>query len=264
MTEKATPRKKKAAQGLGLEGDEGRTPEEIAANISRIEAQARLFNAMADNAAAEREKNAVETQFGRENIESLKLVRTQQEIATREAQRLEAEKMSNPVYHRTYHFTQPVEARSIRACMERMDIWHREDPSCEFEIVFTSPGGSVIDGMALFDYIRQMQSKGHKVITSTLGMAASMAGILLQAGDVRAMGRESYLLIHQVSFGASGSFGEVEDEVNFVKKIQERVLDIFATRSKMPRKEIKKNWERKDWWLDSTEALKYGFVDEVR
>jgi ATP-dependent protease ClpP protease subunit len=78
------------------------------------------------------------------------------------------------------------------------------------------------------------------------------------------MGHESYILIHEVSFGAGGKIGEVEDEVAFVKKIQSRVLDIFASRSKLSKATIARKWRRKDWWLDSTEALKAGFVDELR
>jgi ATP-dependent protease ClpP protease subunit len=91
-----------------------------------------------------------------------------------------------------------------------------------------------------------------------------MAGILLQAGDVRIMGKESWLLIHQVSFGASGSFGEVEDTTKWVDRIQDRVLDIFASRSKMSKAQIKRKWNRTDWWISSDEALKLGFVDETR
>ena len=55
-----------------------------------------------------------------------------------------------------------------------------------------------------------------------------MAGILLQAGDIRIMGAESWLMIHEISFGASGKIGEIEDTVEWVKKIQERVVKIFA------------------------------------
>lgn len=72
------------------------------------------------------------------------------------------------------------------------------------------------------------------------------------------------MLIHEVSFGAGGKIGEVEDEVAFVRKIQSRVLDIFAQRSTLTRRQIENRWRRKDWWLDSAEALKLAFVDEVR
>jgi ATP-dependent protease ClpP protease subunit len=96
-----------------------------------------------------------------------------------------------------------------------------------------------------------------------MGYAASMAGILLQAGEDRQMGREAYILIHEVSFGVAGKIGEVEDEVKFVKMVQKRVLDIFADRAKVSRGYIAQRWRRKDWWLDSVTAQKLGIVDTV-
>jgi ATP-dependent protease ClpP protease subunit len=95
-------------------------------------------------------------------------------------------------------------------------------------------------------------------------MAASMAGILLQAGHQRIMGRESWLMIHEASFSASGKTGDVEDTVEWVKAMQERILNIFATRSKMTKSALKRKWTRKNWWISSDEALKLGFVDEIR
>jgi len=131
-------------------------------------------------------------------------------------------------------------------------------------IFFNSPGGEVVSGMNLYDFIGELRQKGHFIITATRGYAASMAGILLQAGDRRVMGKEAYLLIHEVSFSAAGSMGDVEDTVEWVKKVQNRVLDIFADRSKMSRDDIESHWKRKDWWLSSVESLEAGFVDEVK
>lgn len=241
-----------------------RTPEEIAATIRLMDAEALKFQAQAREADTEAHKAEVEARFGEENIAHINSMRLGQEVQTRAMLRVEQEQLAHPRYHNIYHYTQGVDARSVRECMQQIDIWHRIDNTAPFEIVFSSPGGSVIDGMALYDYIQQMRNDGHIVTTSTIGMAASMAGILLQAGDIRAMGKEAYLLIHQVSFGAYGSFGQVEDEVEFVKKIQERILNIFAARSTMSRADIAKNWKRKDWWLDSDEAMKAGFVDAIR
>jgi len=118
--------------------------------------------------------------------------------------------------------------------------------------------------MALFDHIVTMRANGWHVTTTARGYAASMAGILLQAGDVRTMGRQSYLLIHEVQAAAMGTMGEIEDEVEFLKKIQNRILSIFAERSRLTVPQLRRRWKRKNWWLDSDEALKLGIVDEVR
>ena len=176
----------------------------------------------------------------------------------------ERKRRATDEYHHVYVFKESVSAASVANCEARLREWMRNDPECDIEINFNSPGGSVIDGMALWDFIQQVRARGHNVTTSTIGYAASMAGILLQAGDVRIMGAESWLMIHEISFGASGKIGEIEDTVEWVKKIQERVVKIFASRSTMTAAYIRKNWTRRDWWISSDEALKLGLIDKIR
>ena len=163
-----------------------------------------------------------------------------------------------------YRFSKDVSHHSVQACMTKLTEWHRADPKCKMEIVFSSPGGSIIDGFELFDFIQHLRNEGHKVTTGSLGMAASMAGILLQAGDVRWIGHQAWMMIHRAAFGAIGKTYEVEDEVRLVKRIEERCLDIFVSRSKLTKQKIKRNWDRKDWWIDADECLSLGLVDEVR
>ena len=71
-------------------------------------------------------------------------------------------------------------------------------------------------------------------------------------------------MIHRAAFGAIGKTYEVEDEVKLVKRIEERVLDIFTSRSKLTKRKLKRNWDRKDWWIDADECKKLGLVDEIR
>lgn len=191
-------------------------------------------------------------------------VRREQAVAARQVERVEKETLAADKFHQVYVFDTPVMDGSVSACIKQLTTWMRNNPASEIEIIFNSPGGSIVAGMALFDFIQMLRIKGHKVTTTALGMAASMAGILLQAGDVRVMGKESYLLIHEASFGAIGKVGEVEDTVALIKMMLTRVKNIFAARSHLSAKQIENRWRRKDWWLDSDEALKLGFVDEVR
>ena len=109
--------------------------------------------------------------------------------------------------------------------MSKLTQWHRENPKCDIEIIFSSPGGSIIDGFELFDFIQELR-RDHKVTTGSLGMAASMAGILLQAGTHRWIGHQSWMMIHRAAFGAYGKTFEIEDEVKFVQRIEERILDV--------------------------------------
>lgn len=166
--------------------------------------------------------------------------------------------------HHVYQFGESVTAGSVKSCLKVLAQWNRTDPGCDITLVFNSPGGSVIDGFALWDYLSWLKAQGHRLTTICQGMAASMGGILFQAGDNRIMGAESVILVHEISFGAGGKIGEVEDSVEFAKMLTKRVLNIFATRTNMTAKQIERRWTRKDWWLDSDEALKLGFCDEVR
>ena len=148
--------------------------------------------------------------------------------------------------------------------MTKLTEWSRLSPACDIEIVFSSPGGSIIDGFELFDHIQHLRNEGHHITTGTLGYAASMAGILLQAGDTRWIGQQAWMMIHRAAFGAIGKTYEVEDEVKLVKRIEDRIVDIFTKRSKLTSMKIKRNWDRKDWWIDADECLDLGLVDEIR
>ncbi|HEY6115117.1 MAG TPA: ATP-dependent Clp protease proteolytic subunit [Candidatus Dormibacteraeota bacterium] len=169
--------------------------------------------------------------------------------------------------HNIYHFFGGVDDGSAYNLMRAMERFTRLRPGQPIEILFTSPGGSILAGLAIIDHIAQLRRQ-HKVQVTTvaLGMAASMAGILLQSGDVRVMGRESWLLIHEASFMAGGSYGEVMDTIDWVGKIQERIVDLFVdrTKGKTTRAQFKRNWKRKDWWLSASDALAAGFIDEIR
>lgn len=175
-------------------------------------------------------------------------------------------------HQRIYRFAGEVSSGSASKCMDTLTRWSRLEPGCDIEIVFFSPGGSVVDGMALFDTILQLRKAGHTITTTCIGYAASMGGILLQAGDVRQMTSESYVLIHEIQATAMGSMGEMEDRIKWLKKVQERILRIFAERSQGSGKAAKsklnvdgfrKGWSRTDWWLSSDECLKHGIVDVV-
>jgi ATP-dependent Clp protease protease subunit len=166
--------------------------------------------------------------------------------------------------HRIYTFDSAVSDRSVAAAIGDIGLWVRRNPKKPIEIVFNSPGGGVFAGLALYDFLQEIREAGTKVDTFALGMAASMGGILLQAGEKRIMSRHAYMLIHEVSSGAFGNISEMEDELKFSKRLQDRLLGILAERSSFSKAQIARRWKKKDWWLDSDECLKHGFVDEVR
>ena len=228
---------------MSAEEKDTKSKAEIKAEIARTEAETRKILAEALKAEAEAEQAHIET------------------VALRQAtERDNAADDKNFLYR----FGGEVTRSSVAGCMKNLTQWSRLNPKCDIEIIFSSPGGSIIDGFELFDFIQDLRSKGHYVTTGTLGMAASMAGILLQAGDTRWAGHQAWIMIHRAAFGAFGKTFEIEDEVEFVKRIEERCLDIFVARSKLTKQKIKRNWERKDWWISADEAIELRLVDEIR
>ena len=108
-----------------------------------------------------------------------------------------------------------------------------------------------------------LRGEGHHVTVVCFGMAASMGGILLQAGDRRLVGANSKVLIHAVSGGAIGTVHAMEDRVAFSRSLWENLKKILATRSVLSEAQIEERAHRKDWWLDAAEAIALGFADEV-
>lgn len=220
------------------------------------EASAAKLRAEEQNLLAEARKNAAQAEHHEYEAE---LARMRLELA-RENERI---RMADDFHNFTYRFNHSVTTATARAAVEQLIEWHRLDPTAEIIFHIDSPGGGIIEGFHLYDTIMDLRGQGHKVITVSRGMAASMGGVLLQAGDQRLMGKRASMLIHEAQFGAIGTWGEVEDQVEFVKKLQDRILDILSERSKMTKQQIKRRWSRTNWWLSAEEALEHGFIDGI-
>ena len=177
--------------------------------------------------------------------------------------RNERDRAADPRAANVYTFYSAVDADSVQQCMAELGTWSRRGPGEEITVIFNSPGGSVLDGLALFDYLQQLKAVGHPVKTMALGRAASMGAVLLQAGTHRVIGRNAFLLIHEVSHQSVGKVSEMEDSVGFTKRLQQRLLAILAERSNLTEREIQRKWARKEWWVDAEEAVELGLADEL-
>ena len=240
--------------------------------IEKHLAEARKFDAEAAQATAEigridleKIKISQETAYTKALARGQDALAEQVEIVTRKERQAEQDELSRDRYHHTYSLTSGIDGDTVSKAINHLAHWKRSEPPSEIEFIINSPGGSLVAGMTLFDYILQMRKEGWKFTTIAYGYAASMGGILLQAGDWRVMGAEAYILIHEVSSISLGKVSEMEDEMIFLKMIQKRIINLFVSRSegKISEATFKRNWTRKDWWLDSAEALRKGIVDEI-
>lgn len=167
----------------------------------------------------------------------------------------------SPVANGEFALIGPVDD-DIYDLMHKMDIWSRNHPKADITLVINSPGGTVVDGFAFYDFLQILKRRGHYITTKGLGLQASMGGILLQVGDHRTMSPRSWMLIHEVQGIADGSFSEMSNLVKFNERLQNQALDILAAKSAWTRAKIKKTWVA-DTFLDANDALQAGFVDEV-
>lgn len=153
------------------------------------------------------------------------------------------------------------------AWLDALQHWERRDPGEPIIVQINSPGGSVTDGLAIYDTIMRLRRKGHYVTTHGMGFVASMASVLLQAGDERVMDARAKLMLHEGSIQLSGSVnltsGEREDIETFTRLVTKDIVSILTERSKLTPARLNSKWRRKDWYLTAQEALDLGFVDRV-
>lgn len=245
----------------------------VLAEAAKAEAEAETEKITQDIRRAELEKVRQETAKIAADMKKVELEAQHGELLIEEqtlnmttVRRLHDEENAKDYWHHRYIFSEPVGEKSANTLIQALTKWSRTSPGCDMEIVINSPGGDIISGFAIVDFLQSLRDQGHKINTHAIGMAASMAGVLLQAGTVRSMGSNAILLIHQGSLGAIGSYGEVEDRIKLMELFHERILDLFVARAKgkITKTQLKKNWSRKDWWISAPDALKLGLVDEVR
>src|SRR6516165_2282724 len=136
-----------------------------------------------------------------------------------------------------------------------------EDPKKDINIYINSPGGSVTAGLAVYD---TMQFLTYDVTTYCLGMAASMAAVLLCSGTKgkRFALPNSDIMIHQVSGGAQGAASDVERQVDYMFKLKKRLISIIAHHTGKPEEQVRIDSDR-DYYMSANEAKAYGLVDEV-
>ena len=177
----------------------------------------------------------------------------------------EADRLAKPG-SRTYrqlNIFAPIYGNAVDSWIDMLEHWERRDPGEPIVIRINSPGGDVLDGFALLDTILRLKRKGHHITTHGIGMIASMATILMQAGDERVLDANAWFMIHEISAGARGKTSEIEDELKFIGKLQDRLLDLLAERSTLTKTQIKRRWKKTDDWMSAEEALSLGFVDRV-
>src|ERR1700754_1624910 len=135
------------------------------------------------------------------------------------------------------------------------------DRTRDIQMYINSPGGHVYSGLGVYD---TMQYITPDVSTICIGMAASMAQVLLTAGTKgkRTALKHSRVMMHQPSGSVGGQASDIEITVGEIRKLRKELYEITAFHTGKTAKQIEKDSDR-DYWLTAVEAKEYGLVDEV-
>ena len=135
------------------------------------------------------------------------------------------------------------------------------DSTKDIQIYLNSPGGSVYAGLGIYDTMQYIQPK---IATICTGLAASMASVLLCAGEkgMRCALPHARVMIHQPMGGADGQATDMEITVREILKLKKELYEIIANHSGQSFEQVEKDSDR-DHWFTAEEAKAYGMIDEV-
>lgn len=149
-------------------------------------------------------------------------------------------------------------ANTLQAQLLYLD---QSDPGKDINIYINSPGGSVHAGLGIYDTMQFIKSD---VATICTGMAASMAAVLLVAGQEgkRYALPHSRVMIHQPMGGAQGQASDIEITAREIQKLKQELYTIIAEHSHQPYDKVWADSDR-DYWMTADEAKEYGMIDLV-
>jgi len=122
-----------------------------------------------------------------------------------------------------------------------------------------SEGGDVYAGLNMMNVLERSRVK---VVTIAQGACCSAATFVLLGGKERRMGKNSYLLIHQISTEMWGSFNDLKHELKSTDKLMKMLKDMYLSKTKIPEAKFK-SLMKKDIYLSPDKCLKYGIVSEI-
>ncbi|HAI87045.1 MAG TPA: ATP-dependent Clp endopeptidase proteolytic subunit ClpP [Firmicutes bacterium] len=155
----------------------------------------------------------------------------------------------------------PIDDSMANLVIAQMLFLQGEDPDKDINLYVNSPGGSVTSGLAIYD---TMQYVKPQVSTVCVGLAASMAAVLLAAG---AKGKRhalpySRVMIHQPAGGTSGQATDIEIQAREILRIKGITHEILARHTGQPADRVEQDTER-DYYMSALEAKDYGIIDNI-
>ena len=156
---------------------------------------------------------------------------------------------------------EPVTSDSANRIVAQLLFLEAEDPEKEIFLYVNSPGGSVYDGLGIFDTMQHIKPDVHTVC---VGLAASMGAFLLSAGakGKRSSLQHSRIMIHQPLGGASGQASDIRIQADEILFLKDRLNRELADRTGQPLEKIQADTDR-DFFMSPQQAMEYGLIDNV-
>ncbi|MGB5134737.1 MAG: ATP-dependent Clp endopeptidase proteolytic subunit ClpP [Prochlorococcaceae cyanobacterium] len=154
-----------------------------------------------------------------------------------------------------------VTAESANRIVAQLLFLEAEDPDKDIYLYINSPGGSVYDGLGIFDTMQHIKPDVHTVC---LGLAASMGAFLLCAGarGKRSSLTHSRIMIHQPLGGARGQASDIRIQADEILYLKKKLNQELADRTGQPLSRIEEDTDR-DFFMSPAEAVDYGLIDKV-
>ena len=156
---------------------------------------------------------------------------------------------------------EPVTSDSANRIVAQLLFLEADDPDKDIFLYINSPGGSVYDGMGIFDTMQHVKPDVHTVC---VGLAASMGAFLLCAGEKgkRSSLLHSRIMIHQPLGGARGQASDIRIQADEILFIKDKLNKELSDRTCQPIERIREDTDR-DFYMSPSEAVEYGIIDNV-
>lgn len=168
--------------------------------------------------------------------------------------------VSDLMSRRTIRLSGKITTKVSSAIIDKLLLFESQS-SAPIMLLINSKGGSVADGMAIFDVMKMISSP---IITIAVGQASSLAMVLFSAGNKRLSSRNCRFMMHEISNSVPRQgYHDLELTINEMRTINDRMIDTMAELTKQSKHEIIKRVKLGDFYMSAEESVEFGVADTI-
>lgn len=170
--------------------------------------------------------------------------------------------MRNEMERRELRVTGPIDSETAHLMQVKLSYLRHQNKK-PITIYINTPGGHVIDGLAIYDAIMEVRASGIQVNVIAAGSCMSMGVIIMQAGSQRLATKHAAFLLHELHMVTGGSFSDLDDKHKEAKRLQDVLNSLLIDRSGLTPTKLKELTARRDSYLSAKDAKKFNIIDKV-